>query len=175
MTQPRATKRRTTLEKHRDDVLAFIVDGKTDREIAAHFNVNRSSVWRFYDRHQEEIDALSLEVLRQVTDYAIADKVKRIAAKDFRWGLLEQVRQARSKGETGEATGLVVRQYKGLGSGDNFQVVEEWKLDDGLLSAMENLETSAADELGQRPRPDKGGDTYNIAKAVLVRYVEGAG
>ena len=132
--------------------------------------VSRPSVHGFQRRHSEEIQVARLRILGETTDYAISNKVLRIAAKDARWQLLEAVRAARAKGETGEETGLVVRQYKIIGQGKSMRMVEEWKIDDGLLAALERTETSAANELGQLPK----GDIYQDNRTqVLIQEVVG--
>ncbi len=154
MTTARLTKRRTSLEKHKAEVIAFLLTGWIPARIAEKYSVSREAVSKFIQRHADELTALQTVVDKQVTDYAIAHKVNRIVAKDQRWQLLEQVRQARAKGDQGMETGLVVRTYKALGSGDNMTIVEEFKIDDGLLSAMDRLEHMTAEELAQLPRPD---------------------
>lgn len=171
MTQARATNRRTTLEKHSQDVIVMLVDGKTQYEVAQFYKVHFSSVMRFVDRHAGEIEALRAEVAERARDLLISNKFNRLAAKDLRWQLLEGVRQARAKGETGEDTGLVVRQFKMLGSGENAQMVEEWKIDDALLAALERVEHGAAEELDQLPRGPAS--KVEVSVGVLVRYVDG--
>ena len=49
----------------------------------------------------------------------------------------------------GHETGLLVRTYKLLGRGEDAQLVEEYKVDDGLLRELRELEKHSATELGQ--------------------------
>ena len=65
MTQPRATARRTTLEKNAIEVVAMLADGKTQPVVASHFGVERSTVLHFVERHEAEIEAMSAEVASQ--------------------------------------------------------------------------------------------------------------
>lgn len=166
MTTRRATARRTSLEKHQDEVIALLLTGTRPADVAEKYKVARSSVTKFITRHADRLEALQAEVAKQVEDYAISQKVFRIATKDLLHSLLEQVRVARSKGETGIETGLIVKQLKAVGSGENAIFVEEFKLDDALLAAFERLEHSAAEELGQLP---KGGDA--IAQAAVTNII----
>ena len=171
MTAARLTKRRTVLERHRAEVISLVMEGRTDAQVARFYQVSREAVSRFRERHADELTAIQLKVDQQIEDYAIAQKVNRIAAKDFRWRLLEEVRRQRSQDGTGIDTGLVVRQYKALGSGKNMQIVEEFKVDDGLLAALERAEHGAAEELAQLPRPD-----VNVQNnIILIRQVIGIG
>lgn len=168
MTTARLTKRRTSLEKHQDEVIAFLLNGWIPARIAEKFSVSIPAVMKFQQRHADRLNALNEVVAKQVTDYAISAKVNRIIAKDSRWHLLEQVRLARAKGEEGMETGLVVRTYKALGSGNNMSIVEEYKVDDGLLSALDRLEHSAAEELAQLPKAGDVTVNANNGSKVLV-------
>lgn len=167
MTTRRATSRRTSLEKHQDEVIALLLTGTRPIDVAAKYKVARSSVTKFINRHADRLEALNAEVAKQIEDFAIAHKVNRVASKELRWQLLEQVRQARARGEHGMETGLVVRTFKSIGSGRNMQVVEEFKVDNELLAAMDRLEHSAAEELGELTQK------VELKAMMLVREIEG--
>lgn len=158
-----------TLEKPKvkAKIIALVLDGMNDSQIAAVVGSTRQAITAFKGRHKDEIEPKVEQAAALVIDKAITDKANRLAAKDFRWQLLEQVRLARAKGEQGEETGLIVKQYKALGSGPLAEIVTEYKLDAGWLAAALALEDSAADELGQRP---KIGDGLNIDKAIINIY-----
>ena len=153
MTAPRLTKRRTVLERHRAEVIGLTLD-HTDSQVARFYQVSREAVGAFRQRHADEIAEARALVDAAVLGRTIAEKAARIEAKDQRWHLLEDVRQARAAGGTGMETGLVVRQYKALGSGKSMQVVEEYAIDTGMLAALDRLEHSAAEELAQLPKPE---------------------
>lgn len=78
MTQPRATTRRTALEKRRELVLADLIDGMKAADVARKYKVERSSVTRFAHKYKAELTAMSLKVEKAVEDYAIASKAHRI-------------------------------------------------------------------------------------------------
>lgn len=170
MTQAKSTKRRRVLERNAAEVVAILATGEKHADVARLYQCDPSAVTRFEDRHAVAIEEMRCEVERQVRDFAIAQQVNRIAAKDLRWNLLEEVRRQRAKGETGESTGLVVKTYKSLGSGRAAQIVEEYKVDDGLLAAMERAERGTAEELGQLP---KNTDTPAVAVAVAIEVSVG--
>ena len=156
MTTPRATKRRTSLEKHQDEVIAFLLNGWNWERIAQKYGVHRSSVMKFQQRHADKLQALQAVVAKQVEDYAIAHKVNRIATNDLLRSLLLQVRESRAAGGTGIETGLVVRRLKALGSGDNMSIVEEFEVDPSVVNLVDKLHNSTATELGQLPKGDAG-------------------
>lgn len=56
---------------------------------------------------------------------------------------------ARSRGEAGLETGLVVRRLKSIGNGDNAQVVEEYLYDGKVVEETRNIGRQAAEELGE--------------------------
>ena len=166
MTTKRLTKRREVLERHRGAIIADIIEGMRDVDIATKYGVSRAAVNGFNKRYAVEIvqglEALEAELER----YAIASKVNRIAAKDRRWQLLEALRQARAKGKSGEDTGLGAKTYKTIGQGEDATLVVEFKLDGELLAAMERAERSTAEELGQLPKP--GGKEDNPTNILVL-------
>ena len=173
MTAPRVTQRRTSLEKHQAEVIALLLTGSTAPAIAEKYKVRRESVHRFMRRHSDKLAALQQVVVKQVEDYAIAQKVNRIATNDMLKNLLLQVRDDRAAGGTGIETGLVVRREKALGSGRDMTIVEEYEIDPALITLIDKLHNSTADELGDKPRPD----TNVHQNLVLIReyHVHGSG
>lgn len=169
MTQVRLTKRRNRLEKRRDEVIkALATQPRTLAEIASDFGVSESALYLFQERHAEEIEPMRESAREAALDFAIAQKVHRMRNKQMLWSLLGEVVEARKRGETGLHTGLVVKTVRELKSGT---LVEEYRIDDGLLAAVERLETSAAHEMGDIPRPDQN---INVKALLLVREIDGA-
>ena len=64
---------------NRKKVEALIVQGLSDGAIARQLGYSRQAITGFRHRHAEEVQAVIAEVERQITDYAIAHKVNRIA------------------------------------------------------------------------------------------------
>jgi len=81
--------------KNRAKVLAWLVEGKGPAEIATLIStkgqpVSRQAVQAFRDRHADELAPMVEAVEKQITDYAIASKVNRIAALDRLLGGMER-------------------------------------------------------------------------------------
>lgn len=96
-----------------------------------------------------------VERLREVAlKRGIARREKRVAALDDRWQRMQRVIAARAADPehaavAGWQTGLLVRQVKGVGGGDDFQLVDQFAVDTGLLRELRAHEEQAAKELGQ--------------------------
>ena len=173
MTTPRATARRTSLEKHREEVIALLLTGWKPEEIATKYRVNPSSLTKFQRRHADKLSSLRAEVERRVEDAAIASKVRRILDADADYHLLGDVITARQKDERydepGYSTGLMAHSLKAIGGGDNMSIVDEFKVDTAMVAERRALRRSVAEELAQLPRPD-----INIQQnIVLIRQVIG--
>jgi len=86
---------------------------------------------------------------QEIRNRSIAVREERIRAQADRWEALRQVIEERAFAHAGEApgaaTGLLVRTYKQVGT----ERMEEWAVDNGLLSEMRQLEQHTAKELGQ--------------------------
>ena len=143
----------------------MLASGKRQVDVANQYSVSREAVSQFVKRHAEAVSTARQRVADAVIDHAISDKVHRIADAQWRRDLLVAVREARAKGGTGMDTGIVARQYKMIGGGDNAQVVEEYKVDTAFLAEWRANDHQVAEELAQLPRPDSGG--LNIEKAII--------
>ena len=90
----------------------------------------------------------------QVGLIGIRSPMARVCAKEERWRRLNVVMYERAKDEThssvpGYKTGLLCVTIKSIGAGKNAYEVREYRVDTGMLSEMQSLEDSVAEELGQ--------------------------
>ena len=155
-------------------------DELTNAEIAATCGITPRTLdrWKahpaFMTRVTEHHEAYRQAVLEQ----GIADRVNRVKALNDRWERMQRVIEARSleysgvdkEGHpviAGGETGLLVRQIKSIGIGQNNMTVEEYAVDTGLLKEIRETEKQAAQELGQwADRVD-----INVALEELVRQI----
>lgn len=142
------------LEAKSAEVLALLIEGRTQAYVARTFGVSREAIRKFVNRHLAELSTSRQRVAAAVIEHAITEKVNRIADAQWRRDLLVAVREARAKGDTGMDTGIVARQYKMIGSGKNVEMVEEYKVDTAFLAEWRANDLHVSEELGQRPRPD---------------------
>jgi hypothetical protein len=128
----------------------------SDSKIAAKIGMSRATITR-WKRHPEFVEAVD----RLINDYrhavrwqGLAILERRIDRLNRRWdGMHKVIRERAASPEMqavpGGTTGLLVRTVKGIGSGDAFQVVDEYAVDTGLLRELREHEKQAAQELGQ--------------------------
>lgn len=161
-------------------VVSYMLDGMSDGEIAAalaekRITVTRQAVHAFRKRHADELMPAVAEVERQITDAAIADKVRRILDADADYHRLGSVIEARAADmrydEPGYRSGVMVHQLKQIGSGRNAETVDEYKVDIALIAERRALRRAVAEELAQLPRPEI--NVTNDNRQIIVRYVEG--
>jgi hypothetical protein len=143
-------------KKREQAALDVAQDLRTDDEIAAAAGVSRQSLenWKarpdFGARVQEHITSFA----EAIKVRGIAERQNRVDALNARWDLMQQVITERGadaslEGVPGGKTGLLVRQVKSIGFGENNQTVEEYAVDTGLLRELRAHEQQAAEELGQ--------------------------
>ncbi len=129
-------------------------DAISDEEIAAQVGVTRFTIcrWRkqpeFMARVQHHMDRMAAAIEAE----GIANRRNRVAALTDRWDRMQRVIEARAadlKEVPGGDTGLLVRQLKSIGFGENNTVIEEYAVDTGLLRELRAHEEQAAKELGQ--------------------------
>lgn len=95
------------------------------------------------------------EVERQaIVAKGIAEKQNRIDAYNDRWRRMQQVIAERAEDielqdVAGGKTGLIVHNVKGVGKGEDFQLIDLYEVDTGLLKELREHEKQAAQELGQ--------------------------
>lgn len=130
-------------------------DTLSDEKIAEQLGIGRTTL------HRWKSDALFVSRVKQVVEEikativarGIAERQNRIDAYNSRWLKMQEVINQRAKEYStvtvGGNTGLIVKQTKGIGKGDDFQVIDEYAVDTGLLREMREIEKQAAIELGE--------------------------
>lgn len=168
-----------------------------DREIIVKIGIGDAQLYRW--KKSPEFIARIKEVSARIGDatsrIAIASKVRRVMSADNRHRLLQQVideraayfREAQSaetkiNGEgrivsmasepvPGATTGLLTKEKKSIGGGLNAEIVDEYKLDTGLLKEMREIEKQVSQELGQWPE-SKNGVAVNVTVPIQLNIVE---
>lgn len=145
------------LTKQQVKAVHLVVDDTlTDEEIAGQVGVTRRQLsrWKRNPLFVDEVARVVSKFDEQLLRIGVATRRRRVEALNNRWHRMQEVIDARASDTStseipGADTGLLVRQYKGVGRGADFQVVEEYAVDTGLLREMRELERQAAAELGQ--------------------------
>jgi hypothetical protein len=157
-----------TWTKTRSDAAILVAaDELTDIEIAAKLNIGARTLynWKAAPEFQERVKEKVAELDAAITKFAIAKRRNRVARQNADWERLERVREMRADnpalgGVAGDETGLLVQQWKVIGTGHNAQTVQEIVVDTALVKARSELEKHTAGELDQTPptRVRHGGD-----------------
>ena len=132
-------------------------DELTDRKIATACSMSDRTLdrWKqhpeFAARVQEHRDAWREEIKAK----GIASRQNRVDAQNDRWRRMQQVIDERAADESmshvpGGSTGLLAHNVKGVGRGEDFQLIDIYEVDTGLLKELREHEKLTAEELGQR-------------------------
>ena len=110
--------------------------------------------WRKSPEFKARVDEIREGLCDATYDRGIALRFVRVRALNDRWNRLRRVIEARADDPSmadvpGGSTGLLVHQVKGVGRGDDFQLIHEYVVDTGLLAELRAIEQQAAKELGQ--------------------------
>ena len=151
-----------TRPKVRAVVNGLIAEGVTDAEIARRIGVSRQAVTAYKHKHPDLVAPVVDEIVRQVTDYAIANKVNRIAELQH---LFELTRQ-----EVDEY-GITAVETRTETDGDKETVIVTRDYRSGLVKEARGILRQVAEELAQLPRPETNVNIDN--RQIIVRYVEG--
>ncbi len=136
--------------------LMLAEDAKDDHEIATACGVSASTLKRWKNDYQfrarinEHISAYREKI--RITGIAVVEN--RISDLNAVRLKLKQIMEERAadpdmQNVPGGKTGLIVRQVKGIGKGDDFQMIELYSVDTGLISSLCEVSRQASQELGQ--------------------------
>ena len=153
--------------KVRAQVLAWVLEDKTDSEIAKLLpesqRVTRQAITAFRQRHTAELGPATAKIERDSLDYAIASKVNRIAALD---DLLQ-----RMQAEIAEY-GLAVTEVEYI-EGKEDRRIETRNFRATLVREIRAVIRDASEELGQLPRAPEANVTVNVGVAVDLVWQDG--
>jgi hypothetical protein len=131
-------------------------DALTDAEISAKADVTRQTLcnWKSHPDFAARVEGHRSAIREAVRSRGIAIKENRVAALEDRWRRLRRVIEQRAASPQfaevpGGSTGLISRDQKGLGKGEDFEIVDVYRVDTGLLKELREHEKQAAQELGQ--------------------------
>jgi hypothetical protein len=130
-------------------------DSLSDERIAAAVGISRRGLakWKRQPAFSELVDEIAARLAAEIRGKGLVELRNRVDALNKRWNRLHRVIDERAKDETmtapGADTGLLMRTWKQIGSGDSAVIVEEYQVDTGLLKALLDHEKQAAQELGQ--------------------------
>lgn len=150
----------------RAKAISLIIEGLSDAEVAAalsdkRVSVTRQAITQFRHRHAAEIAPVVEQVEKQITDYAIAQKVNRIAGLQALADRVHSVIDDR---------GLVERTVT---SGKDWESVRE-RFARELPAELRAIYKAAAEEMGDLPRPADQSINVNVGVALALVWNDGS-
>jgi hypothetical protein len=135
-------------------------DRLPDRQIAEIVGISRRQLakWKTLPDFKELINTHAKQYISQFTTEGLARKEKRLAVKnDIHDRLLTAIKERGDDPDMedvpGGTTGLVVKQYKAIGKGKSFRIIEEYKIDTPVVRSILDLHEDVREELGQNKIP----------------------
>jgi hypothetical protein len=134
-------------------------DCLSDEKIAAEVGIGRSTLARWkIDRHfLARVETIAAAYAKRALKHGLARKEYRLAVlNDLHQRMLQVIEERALSADLasvpGGKTGLVTKTLKGIGKGDDFQVVEVYEVDIGTIAKICDVQKQVAEELGQRVR-----------------------
>jgi hypothetical protein len=132
-------------------------DFLSDEKIAQQVEISRSTLarWKSEPRFIARVEAIASAYAKRVLNRGIARKERRVAVlNDLHEKMLQVISERAASSELesvpGGKTGLITKMLKGIGKGEDFQVVEFYEVDTGTVKEIRALQEQVAEELGQR-------------------------
>lgn len=171
--------------KAKYEAAQLLADGEfTRQEIADKLGVQRSTIylWLANTEFIAKVQECRDELEEAVRSSWIAQKAQRVRRLSNRLQRMQQIVEERGADPAmqdvpGGKSGLLVHQVKAVGQGEDYQLIDLYALDAGLLREMRDHEKQAAVELGQwtekvAPVSPDGQSSYDgLTKSELVEAI----
>jgi hypothetical protein len=157
MTRTKGSNVRQNATKTREKAAQLVADDRlTDREIAEQCGIDKATLerWKLQPTFRARVQTIVQAYAKRALKHGISRRERRVAVLNDLHNKMLQVIDERAKSEDmagvpGGKTGIVTRTLKGVGKGDDFQVVEEHRVDTGTIAEIRDVQKQAAEELGQ--------------------------
>lgn len=173
----------------KDKASQLVADDRlTDVEIAAELGISDRTLrrWKSDPRFSTKVQEILSRYEARAMQHGLARREKRLTILNDLHNKILDVIEERSQdselaGVPGGTTGIVTKMLKGIGRGDDYQVVEVYEVDTGLLKEIRAIHEQVAEELGQKVKKHEhsgpGGGPVAVdligAKAKLLAALEG--
>lgn len=140
------------------EAIRLVAEGELNqREIAEAIGVTRRTIerWVASRSFMEKVKAIVDEYNEKAMKKGIARRERRITVlNDLHEKALAVIKERSADPELqnvpGGKTGLVTKMLKGIGKGDDFQVVEVYEVDTGTMKEIRAIQEQVTEELGQK-------------------------
>ena len=132
-------------------------DSLKDEQIAEKLNIGRTTLhrWKLLPEFESRVQHIRDVYADRALNHGLAKKEKRLADLDEVYGKIQTVIAERANSPDlanipGGKTGIVAKTLKGIGKGEDYQVVEVYEVDTPLIKEIRAIHQQYAEELGQR-------------------------
>lgn len=146
-----------TWTKRRERAARLVAEDElSDIKIAEAVGVYVRSLerWKTHAEFRARVAEYLAEIRAAILAEGIAVRENRVKALNERWDKMHQVITERAEDPelqdiAGGKTGLLVHNVKGVGKGEDFQLIDLYEVDTGLLKELREHEKQSAQEVGQ--------------------------
>jgi len=131
-------------------------DCLSDEKIAVEVGIGRRTLarWKGDERFTARVNEITAAYADRALNHALARKERRVMVlnelHDKMLQVIEERAQSLDLAEVpGGKTGLVTKTLKGIGKGEDFQVVEIYEVDTATVAKICDVQKQIAEELGQ--------------------------
>lgn len=156
----------------------LIAEGELlDHEVAATVGVHPSTIWRWkaIPQFARRVAKLSERIEAAIQGLPISVRVRRVKRLNDVMLKIEKVFAERANDKRlehvpGGSTGLIVHNVKGVGKGEDFQLIDLYEVDVGSLRELREVMKQAAIETGQWAEKQDPGGAMTAAQAIEAAF-----
>lgn len=131
-------------------------DDLTDARIAEKCGIGVRTLdrWKTEESFIARVNEITAAYAKRALKHGLARKERRVAVlNDLHEKMLQVIAERAQSPDLadvpGGKTGIVTKTLKGIGKGDDFQVVEVYEVDTGTIAKICDVQKQVAEELGQ--------------------------
>jgi hypothetical protein len=144
--------------KKREKAAQLVAEDRlSDEKIAEQVEISKRTLerWKANPGFMARVEEIASAYAKRALRHGIARKERRVTVLNELHEKMLQVISERAESPDladvpGGRTGLVTKMLKGIGKGDDFQVVEVYEVDTGTVKEIRALQEQVAEELGQK-------------------------
>jgi hypothetical protein len=171
---------RQNATKTREMAAQLVADDRlTDREIAEQCGIDKATLerWKLQPTFRARVQAIVEAYAKRALKHGIAQRERRVGVLNDLHNKMLQVIDERAKSKDmvavpGGKTGIVTKTLKGIGKGEDFQAIEEYRVDTGTIAEIRDLQKQAAEELGQWIRRTESLDLNQLFERMSDSEIE---
>jgi hypothetical protein len=171
---------RQNATKTREMAAQLVADDRLpDREIAEQCGIDKATLerWKLQPTFRARVQAIVEAYAKRALKNGIARRERRVGVlNDLHNKMLQVIdERAKSKGMAavpGGKTGIVTKTMKGIGKGEDFQAIEEYRVDTSTIAEIRDVQKQAAEELGQWIRRTQNLDLNQLFERMSDSEIE---